>query len=351
MGSKGRSSGTGREEKSRRSLADSSGSRQERPRHKQSSSRRSNTPRKTATASSKVVSSKKPIHRSSPLRKSKPSPVNELDISALSQKEQQCKSGNRGRDGIQNRSERGQHRQFVGIMDRRGFWGSRNKMDYRRTPMNPLRRGIGGSDLVDQRAHYGRSGRQSYQRSTEQSKSTNDEEKPVMNLFDPCKVPTGRSYFTHDDRATKPVRISRSRYSASGDSGWQSLPVGWRNVRKTNLFVFTSLFGLATTVLYVNFPSNCCRRHILNLEIYYILLKLAAMNRFNYQCWVQLSFALQYVKLVAKFSLVDGPLVRRSDDVLHDDNSGPYHKKRSERNPADEMWKHDMFECEESESV
>lgn len=42
----------------------------------------------------------------------------------------------------------------------------------------------------------GRNGRQSYQRTAEQNKTTSDEEKPVMNLFDPCKVPTGRSYFT-----------------------------------------------------------------------------------------------------------------------------------------------------------
>ncbi|EJD75730.1 hypothetical protein, variant [Loa loa] len=275
MGSKGRSSGVGRVEKSGRSLGDSSGNRQERLRHRKSSCR-SNTPQKTVTGySSKVVASKRTVHHSSPLRKSKPSPVNELDILALSQKEQQSKSGNRGKDGIQNRPERTQYRQFPGIMDRRGFWGSRNRMDYRRTPMYPPRRGIGGGDLADQRTHYGRSGRQSYQRGTEQNKSINDEEKPVMNLFDPCKVPTGRSYFTHDDRATKSVRISRSRYSTSGDSGWQSLPVGWRNVRK----------------------------------------------------------------------------VRRSDDVLHDDNHASYHKKRSEKNPADEVWKHDMFECEESEGA
>uniref|UniRef100_A0AAF5PKD5 Uncharacterized protein n=1 Tax=Wuchereria bancrofti TaxID=6293 RepID=A0AAF5PKD5_WUCBA len=60
-----------------------------------------------------------------------------------------------------------------------------------------------------------------------------------MNLFDPCKVPTGRSYFTHDDRAAKSVRISRSRYSTSTDGGWQSLPVGWRNVRKVGGTVFS----------------------------------------------------------------------------------------------------------------
>ncbi|EJW72153.1 hypothetical protein WUBG_16941 [Wuchereria bancrofti] len=41
-----------------------------------------------------------------------------------------------------------------------------------------------------------------------------------------------------DDRAAKSVRISRSRYSTSTDGGWQSLPVGWRNVRKEN---FTNL--------------------------------------------------------------------------------------------------------------
>ncbi|EJW77439.1 hypothetical protein WUBG_11652 [Wuchereria bancrofti] len=89
-----------------------------------------------------------------------------------------------------------QYRQFAGIMDKRGFLGSRNRMEYRRTPMYPLRRGIGGGDLADQRTYYGRNGRQSYQRGNEQNKSINDGEKPVMNLFDPCKVPTGRSYFT-----------------------------------------------------------------------------------------------------------------------------------------------------------
>ncbi|VIO88763.1 Uncharacterized protein BM_BM9529 [Brugia malayi] len=279
MGSKSRSLGAGRVEKSGRPLEDSSGSRQDRTRHRKSN----NTPKKAVTGySSKVVSSKRVVYRSSPLRKSKPSPVNELDILALSQKEQQSKSGNRGKDGTHNRSERMQYRQFAGIMDRRGFLGSRNSgfgmrqgMEYRRTPMYPLRRGIGGGDLADQRTYYGRNSRQSYQRGNEQNKSTNDEEKPVMNLFDPCKVPTGRSYFTHDDRATKSVRISRSRYSAFTDSGWQSLPVGWRNVRKA----------------------------------------------------------------------------RRGDDVLHDDIHGSYHKKHPERNPADEVWKHDMFECEESEGA
>uniref|UniRef100_A0A0R3RHT5 Btz domain-containing protein n=1 Tax=Elaeophora elaphi TaxID=1147741 RepID=A0A0R3RHT5_9BILA len=282
MGSKSRSSGVIKSEKSGRSLGDSSSSRHERLRYRKSSCR-SSTPKKAGIgSSSKVVPSKRAVHRSSPLRKSKPSPVNELDILALSQKEQQSKSGNRGKDGVQNRSERPQYRQFAGVTDRRGFWGSRNSgfgmrqgMDYRRTPMYPLRRGIGGGDLGDQRTHIGRNGRQFYQRSIEQNKSVNDEEKPVMNLFDPCKVPTGRSYFTHDDRATKPARISRSRYSASGDSGWQSLPVGWRNVRK----------------------------------------------------------------------------VRKSDDVLNDDNYASYRKKRPERNPADEVWKHDMFEGEESEEA
>ncbi|VDK88770.1 unnamed protein product [Litomosoides sigmodontis] len=281
MGSGSRSSAVSRGEKSRRSLGDSSSSRQERLRYKRSSGR-GNTPTKTATNSSKVVPPKRTIHRSSPFRKSKPLPVNELDILALSQKEQQSKSGNKGKDGIQNHPERTQNRQFAGVMDRRRFWSSRNNgfgmrqgMDYRRTPMYPLRRGIGGSDMADPRTHIGRNGRQSYQRTAEQNKSTNDEEKPVMNLFDPCKVPTGRSYFTHDDRATKPARTSRSRYSISGDSGWQSLPVGWRNVRK----------------------------------------------------------------------------VRRSDDVLNDDNYALHHKKRSERNPTDEVWKHDMFECEGSEEA
>ncbi|EJW77438.1 hypothetical protein WUBG_11650 [Wuchereria bancrofti] len=96
MGSKSRSIGESRVEKSGRSLEDSSGSRQDRVRHRKSS----NTPKKTITGcSSKVVSSKRVVHRSSPLRKSKPSPVNELDILALSQKEQQSKSGNRGKDG------------------------------------------------------------------------------------------------------------------------------------------------------------------------------------------------------------------------------------------------------------
>ncbi|CAG9537955.1 unnamed protein product [Cercopithifilaria johnstoni] len=286
MGSKSRSSGVARGERSGRSLGGSSGSRQERLRYTKSSGRSSTSKKIVTSSSSKVVPfsqrRRAVIHRSSPLRKSKPSPVNELDILALSQKEQQSKSGNRGKDGIQDRPERAQYRQFAGTMDKRGFWGSRNSgfgmrqgMDYRRTPMYPLRRGIGGGDLADQRTHIGRNGRHSYQRATEQNKSMNDEEKPVMNLFDPCKVPTGRSYFTHDDRATKPARISRSRYSTSGDSGWQSLPVGWRNVRK----------------------------------------------------------------------------VRRNDDALNDDNYVSYHKKRSERNPADEVWKHDMFECEESEGT
>uniref|UniRef100_A0AAF5PJQ0 Btz domain-containing protein n=1 Tax=Wuchereria bancrofti TaxID=6293 RepID=A0AAF5PJQ0_WUCBA len=276
MGSKSRSLGVSRIEKSGRSLENSSGSRQDRVRHRKSS----NTPKKTVTdCSSKVVSSKRVVHHSSPLRKSKPSPVNELDILALSQKEQRFKSGNRGKDGTHNRSERMQYRQFAGVMDRRGFLGSRNSafgmrqgMEYRRTPL--LRRSIGGDDLADQHIYYGRNGRRSYQRNNEQNKSINDEEKPVMNLFDPCKVPTGRSYFTHDDRATKSVRIFRSKYSISTDSGWQSLPVGWRNVRKT-----------------------------------------------------------------------------RRGDVLHDDIHGSYHKKHLERNPVDEVWKHDMFECEESEEA
>lgn len=43
--------------------------------------------------------------------------------------------------------------------------------------------------------------------------------------------------------------------------------------------------------------------------------------------------------------------MRRSDDVLHDDNHSSFHKKRSEKNPTDEVWKHDMFECEEGEAV
>ncbi|VDO16328.1 unnamed protein product [Brugia timori] len=50
--------------------------------------------------------------------------------------------------------------------------------------------------LSKKNKNCGRNSRQSYQRGNEQNKSTNDEEKPVMNLFDPCKVPTGRSYFT-----------------------------------------------------------------------------------------------------------------------------------------------------------
>lgn len=92
MGSKSRSSGMARGEKSGRSLENSSGNRQERARYKKSRGR-SSTPKRTASGfSSKVVPSKKAIHRS-PLRKSKPLPVNELDILALSQKEQQSKSG------------------------------------------------------------------------------------------------------------------------------------------------------------------------------------------------------------------------------------------------------------------
>lgn len=43
--------------------------------------------------------------------------------------------------------------------------------------------------------------------------------------------------------------------------------------------------------------------------------------------------------------------MRRNDDVTNDDNYAPYHKKRSERNATDEVWKHDMFECEENEGA
>lgn len=90
MGSRVRSSAGDKMEKSWRSLGESSTRRQERLRRRKNI-RRSNTPKKNATSYS--VPSKKVTHRSPPLRKSKPSPVNELDIFALSQKEQQSKSG------------------------------------------------------------------------------------------------------------------------------------------------------------------------------------------------------------------------------------------------------------------
>lgn len=89
----------------------------------------------------------------------------------------------------------------------------------------PQRRGIGARDAGVQRVRQGRPPQSSY--SAERKQKENDN-KPVMNLFDPCKVPTGRSYFTHDDRTAKPFR--RGGLRMSGDRR-AALPVGWRNSR------------------------------------------------------------------------------------------------------------------------
>ncbi|MCP9262948.1 putative carbonic anhydrase 3 [Dirofilaria immitis] len=302
MGSKSRSSVMGKGEKSRRLLGDSSSGRQERI-HRGKNSCRSSTPRKASTGcSSKVVPSKKMIHHSPTLRKSKPSPVNELDIMTLNQKEQQSKSGTRGKDGIQNRSERMQHRQFAGALDRRGLWDSRNSgfgmrqgMDYRRTPMYPLRRGIGGSDLADQRTHYGRNGRQPYQRSIEQKNQRTMKKSRQAEL----KI---KPFIDHDDRAAKPIRISRARYSVSGDNGWQSLPVGWRNVRKSYANLFAT-FVLNVPPLFSSLKDN-----------------------------------EQYANFVV--------FVRRNDDVLNDDdNHSSYRKKRSEKTQLMNISKKEDVDC------
>ncbi|VDD85613.1 unnamed protein product [Enterobius vermicularis] len=52
--------------------------------------------------------------------------------------------------------------------------------------------------------------------------------KPVMKLFDPCKVPTGKSYFTHDDRSAKTSR-------SNGLERKFSAPLGWRNAPRDHL--------------------------------------------------------------------------------------------------------------------
>ncbi|VDM96726.1 unnamed protein product [Thelazia callipaeda] len=223
MAAKVRSSGMSGDKKSGRF---SSSRRKERS-YRKHTSRRTKSPRPFSDRSGKPASSARALHRLSPVRKAKPLPVNELDIVSLSEKEQQSRTGffiNK------SRTERAHNRQRIGMTDKRGFWVMKNRMDYRRTPMYPQRRGIGGGDSAGQRTLYGRTSWQSYK--NEESKKINEQEKPVMNLFDPCKVPTGRSYFTHDDRMAKPSRVSRSGNSSSGDKGWQSLPVGWRNVRK-----------------------------------------------------------------------------------------------------------------------
>lgn len=48
---------------------------------------------------------------------------------------------------------------FANVAERESFWPLEiniiYRMDYRRTPMYPPRRGIGGSDMADQRAHIG----------------------------------------------------------------------------------------------------------------------------------------------------------------------------------------------------
>ncbi|VDN53259.1 unnamed protein product [Dracunculus medinensis] len=96
---------------------------------------------------------------------------------------------------------------------------------------NMPRNGRGIRDNMEHRLPYGRTDRRS-QRFEIRSEATTKEnsEKPVMNLFDPCKVPTGKSYFTHDDRTNVPIRSRNMRRSNTRRMNFA--PVGWRNAAR-----------------------------------------------------------------------------------------------------------------------
>jgi len=56
-------------------------------------------------------------------------------------------------------------------------------------------------------------------------------EKPVLNLFDPCKVPKGRMYFTHDFREQND---NWHHYSGRGSMrGGGGRPYGWRTDQRS----------------------------------------------------------------------------------------------------------------------
>ncbi|KHN78746.1 hypothetical protein Tcan_03078 [Toxocara canis] len=110
---------------------------------------------------------------------------------------------------------------------------------FRRAPGFAPRRFTGVRDAVDGRNTLGRIRRDEVQREEQRRKGTEDTDKPVMNLFDPCKVPTGKSYFTHDDRTSKPTRPRGMRYSDGMERQRRNdrAPIGWRNAAQARLFL------------------------------------------------------------------------------------------------------------------
>ncbi|KHN78745.1 hypothetical protein Tcan_03076 [Toxocara canis] len=205
----------------------------------------------------------------SPVRK-KPAPVNELDAASMDvKKDQKPKSGNsfdaalsssflkkydnlmihfiprvfRNADkkAVEQFSQNGGFRVGFGRSAIAGrFDRSMDRRDmFRRAPGFAPRRFTGVRDAVDGRNTLGRIRRDEVQREEQRRKGTEDTDKPVMNLFDPCKVPTGKSYFTHDDRTSKPTRPRGMRYSDGMERQRRNdrAPIGWRNAAQARLFL------------------------------------------------------------------------------------------------------------------
>uniref|UniRef100_A0A9J2QAW1 Btz domain-containing protein n=1 Tax=Ascaris lumbricoides TaxID=6252 RepID=A0A9J2QAW1_ASCLU len=183
------------------------------------------------------ASQRRPSPATSPIRK-KPPPVNELDVASMDvKKEQKQKSGTSPGNVLSSSSHIPQNGGFrVGFGRAAAFDRFYRPLSgrelLRRAPGFAPRRLAGVRDAVDGRNSFGRNKRDEVQRSEQRRKGIEDADKPVMNLFDPCKVPTGKSYFTHDDRSSKPVRARVTRYSDGAVRQGMSdrAPVGWRNV-------------------------------------------------------------------------------------------------------------------------
>ncbi|VDK58605.1 unnamed protein product [Anisakis simplex] len=183
----------------------------------------------------------------SPIRK-KPAPVNELDAMSMDiKKDHNSQSGDQ-RDTKssssfrfqQNGGSRGGRMAPGGRFDRPMFGGyalaARQGRDiFRRAPGFVPRRFAGVRDAADGRYTFDRNKRDTMEsEELKRTSQTDDPQKPVMNLFDPCKVPTGKSYFTHDDRTNKVMRPRGGmRYSDGGSVRQRRYddraPVGWRN--------------------------------------------------------------------------------------------------------------------------
>uniref|UniRef100_A0A0N5B066 Btz domain-containing protein n=1 Tax=Syphacia muris TaxID=451379 RepID=A0A0N5B066_9BILA len=177
-------------------------------------------------------------HRVSPKRllsASKSDPVNELDLltgdakprSGLSMANSSS-SGHyqRPRDyNFRSRNNMGSGMRFGYIGSARpGDFGFRQGRDVRCFANFAQRRNATDRDFAGTSKSFERSNR------TQQwlAKKEEEEGKPVMNLFDPCKVPTGKSYFTHDDRSNKQSR-------ENGFDRKFNAPLGWRNAPKDHL--------------------------------------------------------------------------------------------------------------------